>query len=151
MPADATNPQNRAELPAHLSVLERGWLSSNNIVFADDEVPTVVDTGYVTHADATLALLQQALRLEGVGDGVHPALPAPAQLRHRSLCRTARSCRPVRRTQPFCGLAWPRHLLWRPEVSHRNGGHSGPRRTRGGTAGAHDGRRTTSGIAHTRC
>ena len=48
-------------LPDAIQVLERGWLSSNNIVFADDEVPTVVDTGYVTHADTTLTLLQQAL------------------------------------------------------------------------------------------
>lgn len=45
-------------LPAGLQVLERGWLSSNNIVFADDDVPTVVDTGYVTHADETLRLLE---------------------------------------------------------------------------------------------
>jgi len=54
-------------LPDAIQVLERGWLSSNNIVFADDEVPTVVDTGYVTHADATLALLQQALKGRPLG------------------------------------------------------------------------------------
>lgn len=43
-------------------VLERGWLSANNIVFADgDHGATVVDTGFCTHAEQTLALLDQAL------------------------------------------------------------------------------------------
>lgn len=46
-------------------VLVRGWLSANNIVFADaadDEGgATVVDTGYISHAPQTLALVDQAL------------------------------------------------------------------------------------------
>jgi glyoxylase-like metal-dependent hydrolase (beta-lactamase superfamily II) len=50
-----------AFLPAHIQVLERGWLSSNNIVFAQADVPTVVDTGYVSHGDATERLLDKAL------------------------------------------------------------------------------------------
>ena len=43
-----------------LLVLERGWLSSNNILFlteATDEPTVLVDTGYATHAPQTLALL----------------------------------------------------------------------------------------------
>ena len=62
-----SHPTSHPFLPASLQVLERGWLSSNNIVFADDDVPTVVDTGYVTHADATLALLQGALKGRALG------------------------------------------------------------------------------------
>lgn len=50
-----------AFLSAHIQVLERGWLSSNNIVFAQADVPTVVDTGYVTHGDVTERLLDEAL------------------------------------------------------------------------------------------
>lgn len=50
-----------AFLPAHIQVLERGWLSSNNIVFAQADEPTVVDTGYVSHGDATERLLDDAL------------------------------------------------------------------------------------------
>lgn len=46
--------------PETLIVLERGWLSSNNIVFLDDE-PAVVDTAYVTHGADTLRLIDQAL------------------------------------------------------------------------------------------
>ena len=46
-------------------VLVRGWLSANNIVFAaaaDDEGgAALVDTGYVSHAAQTLALVDQAL------------------------------------------------------------------------------------------
>jgi glyoxylase-like metal-dependent hydrolase (beta-lactamase superfamily II) len=47
-------------LPDSVRVLERGWLSSNNIVLLDDEGATVVDTGYVTEGDATLRLLAAA-------------------------------------------------------------------------------------------
>lgn len=43
-------------------VLERGWLSSNNIVFFAGDETAVVDTGYVTHAQQTVALIGSALR-----------------------------------------------------------------------------------------
>ena len=46
-------------LPPTMSVLERGWLSSNNIVFDDGEAVSIVDTGYVSHAAQTLALLDR--------------------------------------------------------------------------------------------
>ena len=49
-------------LPPTLQVIERGWLSSNHIVFADDDVTTVVDTGYVTEGEATLRLIGEALK-----------------------------------------------------------------------------------------
>ena len=42
-------------------VLVRGWLSANNIVFHQDDRGQVVDTGYVSHADQTLALIDRAL------------------------------------------------------------------------------------------
>ncbi|OYU79767.1 MAG: MBL fold metallo-hydrolase, partial [Burkholderiales bacterium PBB5] len=47
-----------------LTVLERGWLSSNNLVIhpAPGEPGAVlVDTGHSHHADQTLALLQRTL------------------------------------------------------------------------------------------
>lgn len=47
-------------LPPEIMVLERGWLSANNIVFVTDET-TVVDTGYVTHSRQTVALIDAAL------------------------------------------------------------------------------------------
>jgi glyoxylase-like metal-dependent hydrolase (beta-lactamase superfamily II) len=47
------------------TVLERGWLSSNNIVFAQGEQTAVVDTGYCSHADQTLVLLRAALKGRG--------------------------------------------------------------------------------------
>lgn len=50
-----------AKLPASLLVLERGWLSSNNILFIEDEAAALVDSGYVTHAAQTLALVERAL------------------------------------------------------------------------------------------
>lgn len=44
------------------TVLERGWLSSNNIVFPEGARTAVVDTGYCTHAEQTRNLLRAALR-----------------------------------------------------------------------------------------
>lgn len=52
-------------LPTDITVLERGWLSSNNILLhgaSPDEGAVLVDTGYVSHSEQTLALLAAALR-----------------------------------------------------------------------------------------
>jgi len=51
-------------LGADVAVLERGWLSSNNILLhgRDGEGALLVDTGYVTHAVQTVALVRHALR-----------------------------------------------------------------------------------------
>lgn len=50
-----------ARLPPSLHVFERGWLSSNNILFTGAQHSALVDSGYVTHAPQTLALVRQAL------------------------------------------------------------------------------------------
>lgn len=55
-------PDKLIQLPASMRVFERGWLSSNNILFMDDDTAALVDSGYVTHAPQTLALLQHALQ-----------------------------------------------------------------------------------------
>ena len=47
--------------PSGFYFFERGWLSSNNILLVDDEKATLIDTGYVTHTDQTLALVQSHL------------------------------------------------------------------------------------------
>lgn len=44
-----------------ITVFERGWLSSNNILLEGAESTALVDSGYCTHASQTLALVQQAL------------------------------------------------------------------------------------------
>ena len=49
------------QLPSQVRVIERGWLSANNIVFHEGAEATLVDSGYVTHAAETLALLDRAL------------------------------------------------------------------------------------------
>lgn len=48
-------------LPDRIRVIERGWLSANNIVFHEGAAATLVDSGYVTHANETLTLLDTAL------------------------------------------------------------------------------------------
>ena len=47
-------------LPAALTVFERGWLSSNNVLFDDGDRVSVVDTGYWLHAEQTAALIERA-------------------------------------------------------------------------------------------
>jgi glyoxylase-like metal-dependent hydrolase (beta-lactamase superfamily II) len=44
-----------------LVVLERGWLSSNNMVFVAEQGTALVDSGYCTHAAQTLDLVRAAL------------------------------------------------------------------------------------------
>lgn len=51
----------RIEFPPTVAVIERGWLSANNIVFVDEKSTTVVDSGYDTHKAQTLALIAHAL------------------------------------------------------------------------------------------
>jgi glyoxylase-like metal-dependent hydrolase (beta-lactamase superfamily II) len=48
-------------LPPQIQVLERGWLSSNNILIHDADGCALIDSGYVAHAAQTLQLLQHVL------------------------------------------------------------------------------------------
>ena len=48
-------------LPPEITVLERGWLSANNILFIGQHDTALVDTGYCSHAEQTVALVQDAL------------------------------------------------------------------------------------------
>ena len=45
-----------------MHVFERGWLSANNILFTDGEQTVLVDSGYCTHAEQTLSLLEGVLK-----------------------------------------------------------------------------------------
>jgi glyoxylase-like metal-dependent hydrolase (beta-lactamase superfamily II) len=49
------------KLPPQIRVLQRGWLSSNNVLIDDAADCTLIDSGYVAHAAQTLQLLQHAL------------------------------------------------------------------------------------------
>lgn len=49
------------KLPPSVRVIERGWLSSNNILLFDGAAATLIDSGYVGHADQTVALAKSAL------------------------------------------------------------------------------------------
>ncbi len=53
---------------AGLRVFERGWLSSNNVLFAADphQETVLVDSGYHSDAQQTIALLQSALQGRGL-------------------------------------------------------------------------------------
>ncbi|QDL56025.1 MBL fold metallo-hydrolase [Rhodoferax aquaticus] len=48
--------------PAGVTVFERGWLSSNNILIQGEGGTALIDSGYCTHAEQTLALVESALQ-----------------------------------------------------------------------------------------
>lgn len=48
-------------LPVGVQVFERGWLSSNNVLFVGNESSALVDSGYCTHSEQTLELVEVAL------------------------------------------------------------------------------------------
>lgn len=50
------------KLPPGVVVFERGWLSSNNILFVGADSTTLVDSGYGTHAAQTVALVETSLK-----------------------------------------------------------------------------------------
>ncbi len=50
-----------SKLPPSMRIFERGWLSANNILFIGRDETALVDSGYVTHAPQTLALVRHAL------------------------------------------------------------------------------------------
>lgn len=51
----------RPQLPAGITLLQRGWLSSNNVLICGPAHCALVDSGYATHAGQTLALVQAEL------------------------------------------------------------------------------------------
>jgi glyoxylase-like metal-dependent hydrolase (beta-lactamase superfamily II) len=51
------------ELPNGVTLLERGWLSSNNVLIVGDRHSSaLIDSGYATHATQTVALIESALQ-----------------------------------------------------------------------------------------
>ena len=48
-------------LPPSVHVLERNWLSSNNVLLTGPDDTALIDSGYVTHAPQTLALVRHLL------------------------------------------------------------------------------------------
>ena len=48
-------------LPPDIAVFERGWLSSNNVLLNSGDSAVLIDSGYCTHAEQTLALVTHAL------------------------------------------------------------------------------------------
>lgn len=50
------------QLPSPMRIFERGWLSSNNILFIGEGQTALIDSGYATHAPQTLELVRHALQ-----------------------------------------------------------------------------------------
>jgi glyoxylase-like metal-dependent hydrolase (beta-lactamase superfamily II) len=49
-------------LPADMHFIERGWLSSNSLLLIGQDDTVLIDSGYHTHAEQTVALVRHALR-----------------------------------------------------------------------------------------
>jgi glyoxylase-like metal-dependent hydrolase (beta-lactamase superfamily II) len=50
------------ELPNGITLFERGWLSSNNVLIVGRNSCALIDSGYATHAPQTLALIESVLQ-----------------------------------------------------------------------------------------
>ena len=48
-------------IPEGMQIFERGWLSSNCVLFADAAGATLIDSGYIAHAEQTLGLVMHAI------------------------------------------------------------------------------------------
>lgn len=48
--------------PSHMTFLQRGWLSSNHLLLAGADDAVLIDSGYVSHAEQTSALIAHALQ-----------------------------------------------------------------------------------------
>jgi len=56
----------KSPLPAEVRVIERGWLNCNQIVLRAPGANVLVDSGYVSHQDRTVALVEAALEGEAL-------------------------------------------------------------------------------------
>ena len=76
-----------------MQVFERGWLSSNNILFTGGHETALVDSGYLTHARQTVALVEHALQGRSLDRLINTHLHSDhcggnAALQDRYGCRT---------------------------------------------------------------
>lgn len=55
------SPTHPPSFPAGVTVLERGWLSANNILVSGEAGTALIDSGYCTHAPQTVSLVAHAL------------------------------------------------------------------------------------------
>ena len=81
-------------LPEGMRVFERGWLSSNNILFTGPGPAALVDSGYLIHAAQTLALVEHALEGRPLERLINTHLHSDhcggnAALQARYACRTS--------------------------------------------------------------
>jgi hypothetical protein len=77
------------KLPDSIQVIERGWLSSNNVLFFEGESATLVDAGYVGHAPQTVELVKSALAAQRSTTTRAPGQYPLAFRPHRRQCRSA--------------------------------------------------------------
>jgi glyoxylase-like metal-dependent hydrolase (beta-lactamase superfamily II) len=57
-----SEPVSAPDLPSGLVLLERGWLSSNNIFLSGPDDCALIDSGYASHADQTVQLVGRLLQ-----------------------------------------------------------------------------------------
>jgi glyoxylase-like metal-dependent hydrolase (beta-lactamase superfamily II) len=85
---------------SHL-VFERGWLSSNNILFIGKDSAALVDTGYCTHANQTLDLVGAALK----GGALNHIINTHLHSDHCGGNAALQAAYPAVQTHIPCGLA----------------------------------------------
>jgi len=98
-------------LPSGVSVFERGWLSSNSILIQGANGNTLIDSGYCTHAEQTVALVQSALQ----GSPMHLLINTHLHSDHCGGNAALQAAYPTLRTMVPPGLA--AHVrAWDPQA-----------------------------------
>ncbi len=109
-------PANFHSIAPTITVIERGWLNCNQILFTANDENILVDSGYGRHAAATVALVEQALQ----GNRVHRLINTHCHsdhmggnraLREHYACRVTIPAGEVRHVVP-----WTTQSCWADEM-----------------------------------
>lgn len=108
-----------ATLPESVRVIVRGWLNCNQVVLRAARANVLVDSGYVSHREATVAQVREALEGEGLARLVNTHCHSDHMGGNAAL-RTAFACRitiPVGEVRHV--LPWTPQSVWMEEFDQR--------------------------------
>jgi glyoxylase-like metal-dependent hydrolase (beta-lactamase superfamily II) len=99
-------------LPAQLHVIVRDWLNANQIVLRGRDANVLIDTGYVTHAASTLALVHDCLRGEPVDQLVNTHCHSDHMGGNAAMQRTYGCATLIPAAEAPMVRAWDERALW---------------------------------------
>src|SRR5215470_15296675 len=99
-------------LPAQIHVIVRDWLNANQIVLRGRDGNVLIDTGYVTHAATTLALVRDWLQGERVDHLVNTHCHSDHMGGNAAVQRTYTCATLIPAAEAASVRAWDERALW---------------------------------------